>query len=296
LLRLVHVFWHVFWYNAPFDARHAKAAFLSFELYNSDPESDSGFLVICDHASNALPEGYGTLGLAPSEFSRHIAYDIGAAEVSRRLAEALNCPAVLARYSRLLIDLNRGADDPTLVMKLSDGAIIPANREVDAFADKAEFAHRLAAFHEPYHLAVAEALTRARALGAVPAILSIHSFTPSWRGVARPWHTGILWDRDDRLPAVMLAGLRAEAGLVVGDNEPYTGALKGDCLFRHGTQNGLPHVLVEIRQDLIADAAGQAEWAARIARLVGAAAGAPHMSEIKFYGSQTDTPDCDRPD
>ncbi|MDO8422153.1 MAG: N-formylglutamate amidohydrolase [Parvibaculum sp.] len=263
---------------------------MSFELINSDLDAGSnpGFLVICDHASNALPEGYGTLGLDPSEFSRHIAYDIGAAEVSRRLAEALHCPAVLARYSRLLIDLNRGADDPTLVMKLSDGAIIPANRDVDAFADKAEFMHRLAAFHEPYHAAVAMALERARAAGAVPAILSIHSFTPSWRGVARPWHTGILWDRDDRLPAVLLDGLRAETDLVVGDNEPYTGALKGDCLYRHGTQNGLPHVLIEIRQDLIAEAAGQAEWAARIARLVGEAASAPHMGDIKFYGSQSD--------
>ena len=293
LLRLVYVFWHVSWYNASINARHAKAVLVSFELYNSDfgAGSNPGFLVVCDHASNALPEGYGTLGLAPSEFSRHIAYDIGAADVSRRLADALKCPAVLARYSRLLIDLNRGADDPTLVMKLSDGAIIPANRDVDVFADKAEFAHRLEAFHEPYHAAVAAALNRARAAGAVPAILSIHSFTPSWRGVARPWHTGILWDRDDRLPAPLLDGLRAESGLVVGDNEPYTGALKGDCLYRHGTQNGLPHVLIEIRQDLIAEAKGQAEWAARIARLVGAAADTPYMNDIKFYGSQTDAAD-----
>ncbi|MGV8997168.1 MAG: N-formylglutamate amidohydrolase [Parvibaculaceae bacterium] len=263
---------------------------MAFELFNSEAQAGqaSGFLVVCDHASNALPEGYGSLGLAQAEFTRHIAYDIGAAEVSRGLATALNCPAVLARYSRLLIDLNRGADDPTLVMKLSDGAIIPSNRLVDAFQDRQEFQHRLATYYEPYHAAIAEALADIRAGGQVPVILSIHSFTPSWRGVARKWHTGILWDRDDRLPKLMLDQLRGEAGLVVGDNEPYSGALKGDCLYRHGTLNGYPHVLVEIRQDLIAEPEGQAEWVARLARMVGDAMAEPYMHEIKFYGSSTD--------
>lgn len=263
---------------------------MAFELYNSDPAAGSnpGFLVVCDHASNALPDGYGTLGLDKAEFSRHIAYDIGAAGVSRKLATLLHCPAVLARWSRLLIDLNRGSDDPTLVMKLSDGAVIPANRDVDAFQNKTEFERRLTEFHEPYHAAIASALRQARDAGVVPIILSIHSFTPSWRGQARAWHTGILWDRDDRLPNLMFAGLRAEPDLVVGDNAPYTGALKGDCMYRHGTENGLPHVLIEIRQDLIADEAGQAAWANRIARLVGDAPSTPHMNEIKFYGSRTD--------
>lgn len=261
---------------------------MSFELFNTGGDTDPGFLVICDHASNALPEGYGTLGLEASEFSRHIAYDIGAVEVARLLATSLKCRAVLARYSRLLIDLNRGADDPTLVMKLSDGAIIPANREVDPFQNKAEFEHRLAAFHAPYHAAIAEAIGQARQVGGVPMILSIHSFTPHWRGVARPWHTGILWDRDDRLSAFLMERLRAEPGIVVGGNAPYTGALVGDCLYRHGTKNGLPHVLIEIRQDLIADAEGQAAWAARIARLVVEASSRPHMHEIRFFGSRTD--------
>ena len=263
---------------------------MPFEIHNSDIEAgrDPGFLVICDHASNALPEGYGSLGLEASAFQRHIAYDIGAAEVARRLSDILNCPAVLARYSRLLIDLNRGADDPTLVMKLSDGAIVPANRYVDAFQDRHEFLHRLNDFYEPYHAAVAGAVDRARAAGAVPIILSIHSFTPVWRGVARSWHTGILWDLDDRLAGFLIERLRAVPGLVVGDNEPYTGALNGDCLYRHGTSNGLPHVLVEIRQDLISTAAGQAEWAARLAAMVAEAALRPHMREIKHYGSRTD--------
>lgn len=263
---------------------------MAFEFYNSDPAAGSnpGFLVVCDHASNALPEGYGALGLDPSEFQRHIAYDIGAAGVARRLADLLHCPAVLARYSRLLIDLNRGPDDPTLVMKLSDGAVIPANRTVDAFQDKAEFERRLREFYEPYHAAITSALERLRRAGAVPILLSIHSFTPSWRGRPRAWHTGILWDRDDRMPKLLFEGLKAEPDLVVGDNAPYTGALKGDCMYRHGTQNGYPHVLIEIRQDLIADEAGQTAWAARIARLVGNAPSAPHMNEIRFYGSQVD--------
>ena len=259
----------------------------SFELVN--PDGDPGFLVICDHASNALPPGYGSLGLDAAEFSRHIAHDIGAGAVSRGLAARLGCPAVLARFSRLLIDLNRGADDPTLVMKLSDGAIIPANRDVDAFQDKAEFARRLTQFHEPYHAAVAGAISRARAGGAAPAILSIHSFTPVWRGAPRPWHVGILWDRDDRLPAPLLEGLRREPGLVVGDNEPYSGELKGDCLYRHGTRNGLPHALVEIRQDLVADARGQEEWAERLARLARRIASErPDMRDVRHYGSRAD--------
>ena len=263
---------------------------MPFEIHNADIEAgrDPGFLVICDHASNALPEGYGSLGLEASAFSRHIAYDIGAAEVARRLSDALNSPAILARYSRLLIDLNRGADDPTLVMKLSDGAIIPANRDVDAFQDRHEFLHRLTEYYEPYHAAIAGALDRAQAAGAVPIILSIHSFTPVWRGKQRPWHTGILWDRDDRMSGFLIERLRSEPDLVVGDNEPYSGELIGDCLYRHGTRNGLPHVLVEIRQDLISSTEGQAEWAARLATLVVEAASQPHMREIRYFGSRTD--------
>jgi predicted N-formylglutamate amidohydrolase len=259
---------------------------LPFELINA--EGDPRFLVVCDHASNALPPGYGSLGLDAGEFSRHIAYDIGAGPVARLLAAKFGCPAVLARFSRLLIDLNRGADDPTLVMKLSDGAIIPANRDVDSFQNAGEFERRLTEFHEPYHAAVAGAIARALAGGAVPAILSIHSFTPVWRGVPRPWHAGILWDRDDRLPAPLLEGLRAEPGLVIGDNEPYSGELKGDCLYRHGTRNGLAHALVEIRQDLIADARGQEEWADRLARLVTRIAADKKLHEIRHYGSGAD--------
>jgi len=207
---------------------------------------DSRLLLLCDHASNALPEG--GLGLDPALLSTHIAYDIGAAAVTRALARAYGGPAMLGGWSRLLIDLNRGADDPTIVMKLSDGSIIPGNVLGDAQADTAEVAHRVRTFHAPYHAAIGAALDR---MGADATIISVHSFTPAWKGRARPWEIGVLYDRDMRLSAPLMARLH-EAGFTVGDNEPYTGALEGDTLYRHGTLRGLPHVLIEIRQDLIA--------------------------------------------
>lgn len=202
-----------------------------------------GLILLCDHAANAVPPGYGTLGLAPALLATHIAYDIGAAEMVRHLAVLFGAPAVLGAWTRLLIDLNRGEDDPTLVMKLSDGAIIPGNRE----AGPDEIARRIRDFHAPYHAAIAAEIARLPA----PVLVSLHSFTPAWKGRPRPWQIGILWDRDDRLARPLMTRL-SEAGFVVGDNEPYSGALENDTLNRHGTQHGLPHVLIEIRQDLIA--------------------------------------------
>jgi predicted N-formylglutamate amidohydrolase len=204
---------------------------------------DCPLLFLCDHASNALPEG--GLGLAPGLLATHIAYDIGAAAMTRALAEAYGAPAFLGGWSRLLIDLNRGADDPTLVMKLSDGSIIPGN----ARAGASEVARRIARFHAPYHAAIDTALNR---MGPDAVVISMHSFTPAWKGRPRPWQVGVLYDRDMRLAAPLMARLH-EAGFVVGDNEPYSGALEGDTLYQHGTLRGLPHVLIEIRQDLIAD-------------------------------------------
>ncbi|MAU59559.1 MAG: N-formylglutamate amidohydrolase [Parvibaculum sp.] len=256
-----------------------------FELVS--PEARADFIVVCDHASNALPPEYGTLGLDPAEFRRHIAFDIGAAGVARRLAEALSAPAVLGRYSRLLIDLNRGEDDPTIVMKLSDGAIVPGNRDVDACKDKGEFERRIALFHAPYHAAIERLIARARARDIVPVIVSVHSFTPRWRSFVRPWETGLLWDKDDRMIVPLLTALRAQ-GFTVGDNEPYTGKLRNDCMFRHATVHGLPHVLIEIRQDLIESEEGQAEWAARYAKHLLDAASAPGLRKIRFFGSHTD--------
>jgi predicted N-formylglutamate amidohydrolase len=229
---------------------------------------NSPLLLLCDHASNALPPGFGTLGLDPRLFSTHIAQDIGAAAVTRSLAAAYGAPALLGRWSRLLIDLNRGADDPTIVMKLSDGSIIPGNRDADA----AEVARRIKAWHAPYHAAITAALDR---IGEGAVILSMHSFTPRWKMVPRPWEVGILYDSDARLAAPLMTRL-AEAGFTVGDNEPYTGALEGDTLNVHGIRRGLPHVLIEIRQDLIGDDAAAVRFAARLKPILDAAVSDMH--------------------
>lgn len=225
---------------------------------------ESGVVLICDHASNAIPAAYGDLGLPAEQLQRHIAYDIGAAEVTRTMARALSAPAVLSTFSRLLIDPNRGRDDPTLVMTLSDGAIVPGNRHADA----AEVERRIARFYEPYDRAVGEAIGGSLAAGIAPVVVSMHSFTPFWKMVARPWHVTVLWDSDPRLPRPLLAALKAEGDLVVGDNEPYDGALRGDTVNRHATRLGLSNVLIEVRQDLIADSEGARAWGQRLARLL----------------------------
>ncbi len=230
--------------------------------YEFHPGADaSGLLLLCDHARNHVPPEYGSLGLAAAQFERHIAYDIGARDLTLGLAKRLRAPALLTCHSRLLIDPNRGLDDPTLIMKLSDGAVVPGNAAVD----EAERERRIALFWRPYHDAITQTLDAMVARGLLPVIVSIHSFTPIWKGVSRPWHVGLLWDRDDRLVRPMLEALSAMPGLVVGDNEPYHGALEGDTMSMHGTKRGIPHVLIEVRQDLIADAAGVEAWVERLA-------------------------------
>jgi len=255
--------------------------FAAFERIAGDAET--GLILICDHASNAIPPAYGSLGLPPDELERHIGYDIGAAGVTRRLAATLGCPAVLSRFSRLLIDPNRGEDDPTLVMRLSDGAIVPGNRHADA----SEVERRLDLFHRPYHAAIEAEIGAMLAAGVVPAIFSMHSFTPVWRGVPRPWHAAVLWDSDPRFNLELIAALEAPGDLIVGDNEPYDGALRNDCLYRHATTRGLAGTLLEVRQDLIADAAGQEAWAARLAGVLPDILARPALHEIAFHGSRT---------
>jgi predicted N-formylglutamate amidohydrolase len=228
--------------------------------------ADAGLILLCDHAGNAVPPGYGSLGLPPAQLRRHIAYDIGAAGVTRALAAALGAPAVMTRYSRLLIDPNRGADDPTLIMQLSDGAVIPGNRRLDA----AEREKRMRLYYQPYHRAIDAVIDRCLASGVAPSLLSIHSFTESWKERPRPWHVGVLWDRDLRLAGPLLEGLYGQGDLIVGDNEPYSGQLEGDCLWQHATCRGLVSALIEVRQDLIREAAGQAAWAERLVRIVAA--------------------------
>ena len=253
--------------------------FPPFALVDGDPET--GLVVVCDHADNRLPPEYGDLGLPAAEFRRHIAYDPGAAAVARGLARRLGAPAVLSTFSRLLIDPNRGEDDPTLIMRLSDGAVVPGNAAVDAM----EKARRTARFHAPYHAAIDAAIDRALAMGTPPVVISIHSFTPVWRGRLRPWHAGVLWDRDPRIALPLIAALRAEGDLTVGDNEPYSGALANDCMYRHASRRGLAHGLVEIRQDLIGDAPGADAWAGRLARIVAGLNRLAGVHEVRHFGS-----------
>ncbi len=247
-----------------------------------------GFILLCDHACNAVPPEYGTLGLAREQLDRHIAYDIGAAGVTRQLAALLGVPAILTRQSRLLIDPNRGLDDPTLIMRVADGAVIPGNRVLE----EADRSRRVAAYYQPYHGTIATVVDEALAAGAVPVLLAIHIFTPVWKGQTRSWHAGVLWDQDPRLAQVLIAGLRAHGGLVVGDNEPYDGALKGDTLWQHGTRRGLAHALLEVRQDLIGAADGQRAWAELVAGLIRSwladAALMAQLQAVTLFGSRTD--------
>jgi predicted N-formylglutamate amidohydrolase len=242
---------------------------------------DCGVLFLCDHASPALPAEYGDLGLTAGEFERHIAYDIGAAPLTRALAHHFGAPALLATFSRLLVDPNRGADDPTLVMRVSDRTIVPGNAHIDA----AEIERRRRRFWQPYRDGVARMIEAMLASGVAPAIVSIHSFTPSWKGVARPWQVSVLWDNDPRMAVPFIAALRAE-GLMVGDNEPYDGALEGDTLYQHATQRGLAHILIEIRQDLVAGASEVAAWAERLARHLRPVLAAPDTHMIRHHASR----------
>ncbi len=255
-----------------------------------DGDRQLGLLILCDHADNHVPPHYGTLGLDAETLGRHIAYDIGIAGVAERLAHALGAPALMARFSRLLIDPNRGLDDPTLIMQLSDGIVIPGNAVLDAGERETRIAH----FYAPYHRAIEDAIEAAIAAGKPPILLSLHSFTQAWKSVARPWHAAVLWDKDDRLAAGLLAGLGALPGITVGDNVPYTGKLKGDTLYRHGTKRGLAHALVELRQDVILDEKGQAEWAERLAHVLRGLLASPKLARrlgaIEHYGSHCDGP------
>ncbi|MEM6382122.1 MAG: N-formylglutamate amidohydrolase [Pseudomonadota bacterium] len=234
-----------------------------FSLHLSN--AGHGLIILCDHAENTLPAPYGTLGLPREQLERHIGFDIGAKGLCQKLAAALDATLVMSKFSRLLIDPNRGIDDPTLIMRLSDGAVVPGN----ARHTPKERAHRIEHYYRPYDDAISRAIDHVHHVTGRPAVLlSIHSFTPHWRGVARPWHAGVLWDKDARLARPLIDSLSASGDIVVGDNEPYTGELPGDTMNRHGTVKGLPHALLEVRQDLIADGGGIDAWARRLTPLV----------------------------
>ena len=248
----------------------ANDAFTVIERTRATP-----LIVLCDHARNALPAEYGTLGLTAADLGRHIAYDIGAEAVARVIAAKLGAPVVVSAYSRLLIDLNRGLDDPTLIMQLSDGAIVPGNRDLS----EVERARRIKRYYAPYHAAIAGLIDKSLAGGIVPVLLSIHSFTPVFKGIARPWHASVLWGDDPRLARPLLEYLARGSGLVIGDNEPYEGVLEGDTLWLHGALRGLAHTILEVRQDLIATPQGQQDWGCRIAGCITAILADPVLAE-----------------
>ena len=222
------------------------------------------WLITCDHASNRVPDwvGGGDLGISASDMGRHIAFDPGAAGVARALGEALDSPVLLSNFSRLVIDPNRGEEDPTLMMRLYDGTIIPANRKAGA----AEIGERLRRLYRPYHQAYAALAARRPDT----AICAIHSFTRQLNGrPPRPWHLGVLHSPlDTRMSRPLIARLQAEPDLCIGDNEPYCGHLPGDSIDRHALVPGRHNTLIEIRNDLIATGADQAAWAARLAPIL----------------------------
>lgn len=266
--------------------QHLDADWPTVHVLKGDERS--GLLLLADHAMPHLPPGYGSLGLAPAQFERHIAYDIGIEGLARKLNAKLSLPTIMAGFSRLLIDPNRGEDDPTLIMQLSDGAVVPGNANISP----EEVMHRKAHFYRPYHQAITSMIDRFLAQGITPILLSLHSFTHNWRGDIRPWHAGVLWDRDDRFVHPLLDALRADTALVVGDNKPYTGQLKGDCMYRHGTSRGLAHALLEVRQDLIDSEEGQEAWASRLAGILSGLladeALLARCREVEYFGSYSD--------
>ena len=235
---------------------------MPFQLEGED--RPGRWLVTCDHASNRVPDWVsgGDLGIAPEDMARHIAWDVGAAGLTRTLAERLDSPAILSDFSRLVIDPNRGEFDPTLVMRLYDGTIIPANR----YLTNDDIEERLARLHRPYHAAYACLADRRPDT----VIVAIHSFTPGLKGrPPRPWHVGVLHSHlDQRLSLPLIARLQAETDLCIGDNEPYSGHLPGDAIDQHALRPGRHNTLVELRNDLIGTPAEQTHWAARLAPIL----------------------------
>lgn len=223
------------------------------------------YVVVCEHASNWLPAALGTLGLDESDMKRHIAWDPGAQPVARRLSELLDATLVESCVSRLAIDCNRPLDAPDLIAEISETTRIPGNAGLGAAARE----ERIALSHRPFHEALEKVIQSRAASGRPTWIVTVHSFTPIYRGVSRPWHIGIIHDDDDRVAAPLLAGLERVDGIVVGENEPYSPADRVYyTLERHARPRDLPCAMIEIRNDEITDAAAQERWAERLASIL----------------------------
>jgi predicted N-formylglutamate amidohydrolase len=239
-------------------------------------EGSSPFFLVCDHAGRLIPSALESLGLSDEQLDRHIAWDIGAAAVARRLAGELGATAILQRYSRLVIDCNRPLDAADSIVRRSEMTDVPGN--TDLAPSRSE--ERARAIFWPYHDEIRARLDRRAAEGRSTVLVAMHSFTPVFLDRARQWHAGVLYNRDARLGRQLLRVLRDEGDLVVGDNEPYAaGDLTDYTIVHHGEGRGLLHVEIEIRQDLITDARGQDAWAARLARLLPRALAAHEATE-----------------
>jgi len=231
-----------------------------------NPRGHSPFLLTSDHFGRAIPKRLGDLGLPSSELTRHIASDIGIAGVARALSAHLDAHLIAQAYSRLVIDCNRPFTSSSSIPRMSEATTVPGN---EGLTREAVAARRREVF-EPYHLYITEVIDRRLAEGMPTVLVSLHSFTPIYAGIKRPWHVGTLYQSDTRLPPLLLKGLRAQADLVVGDNEPYAVSNETDYTIPvHGEARGLMNTGIEIRQDLISDQAGEAEWAERLATIFG---------------------------
>jgi predicted N-formylglutamate amidohydrolase len=227
-----------------------------------DVEPTHPALLVCDHASNRIPLCLNQLGASPADLQTHFALDIGAADVTRALSALLGLPAVLCGYSRLVVDCNRRLDDPTAFPVYFEELLVPGNQGLTHDERQA----RADALYWTYHRAVRDELTALEAHAIAPALIAVHSFTPTLSGRPRPWDIGILWDTDPRIPLALLEALRRDPGVCVGDNEPYSGKHPHDfTIDYHAEEAGLPHVSIEIRQDLIATGDGAARWAGILA-------------------------------
>lgn len=233
-----------------------------------NPHGPSPFLLLGDHGGKAVPRALAGLGLTDAERSRHIGWDIGVTALGTLLAERLDAVFIHQIYSRLVIDCNRDPAAPDAMPAISDGTVVPANAALDRAARDA----RTGAVHAPYHAAIGHEIVRRTAAGQATWLVALHSFTPVMKGVARPWHCGILHNgANDALAKAMLGCLHAEGDLVVGDNQPYAMDTIDYTVPRHAFAAGLPYVEIEVRQDLLADDWGVASWASRLARLLPAA-------------------------
>jgi predicted N-formylglutamate amidohydrolase len=249
---------------------------MAYEIIN--PNGAANIVLISEHASNYIPHEYDNLGLSKEQLQLHIAWDIGIAEVTRNLAVMLDAPAILANFSRLLIDANRALDQDGLIPVASDGHEIPGNRSIT----NDEKQRRIDAFYNPFHERADQIIRNKLASDDAPIVFNMHSFTPQMNGYERPWHSGMLWNRDNRLALKLKERLEAH-GYHVGDNEPYSGQELNHTMNTHGTQHGIPHLNIEIRQNEIAHSAGIDKWSKLLGRELAFIRTLPEMSKIIHY-------------